>query len=93
MPTCCAHPASEPRRPWPRRIASLIQWAIPAAALALIPKCPLCLAGYIALWTGLGISFTAASYLRGTLIALCLLSLGFLAATRVRRMFPRSSHP
>jgi hypothetical protein len=49
----------------------------------LTPKCPICLAAHLALWTGLGLSFTAASYLRW---ALLLLSGGLLAWIVVKRI-------
>jgi hypothetical protein len=48
-------------------------WDIAAGALSLgvwmlIPKCPVCLAAHVALWTGLGLSFAEASYLRWSLL-------------------------
>src|ERR1700732_1251454 len=54
-----------------RRIVDLVDWIVPGAILALIPKCPMCLAAYIAAWTGIGLSFTAATYLRTALLVLC----------------------
>ena len=33
-----------------------------------MPKCPICLAAYLALWTGLGLSLAAATYLRWVLL-------------------------
>ena len=85
MPTCCPPPSGTPRHTWPRRMVSLLQWALPSLLLALMPKCPFCITGYIALWTGLGISLTGAHYLRFSLITLCILSLCLLIASRVRR--------
>jgi hypothetical protein len=59
-------------------------WILPSAALALMPKCPMCLVAYVALGTGIGLSVTAATYLRLGLIALSIGSLSFLAARQVR---------
>lgn len=52
----------------------------PALLLSIIPKCPGCIAAYIALTTGLGVSFTTAAYLRDALIAICITSLVYWAA-------------
>jgi len=67
-----------------RRVGEITGWIIPTATLALLPKCPVCLAAYVALATGIGISLPAATYLRMTLVTLCVASLAFIAATRLR---------
>jgi hypothetical protein len=67
----------------------LAGWLIPGTLLAFFPKCPLCVAGYVALATGLGISLTAATYLRWTLLVLCLASLGFMAVRHAVRWWGR----
>lgn len=69
-----------------RRGFRAVEWLIPTAVLALMPKCPLCLAAYLALMTGVGISTSSATWLRILLIALCLGWLAYLAAHGVRQV-------
>jgi hypothetical protein len=78
-------PLRQPNASLGRRAVELAGWLIPGTLLAFFPKCPLCVAGYVALATGLGISFTAATYLRWALLALCLGSLAFMATRWVTR--------
>lgn len=78
---CCAH---APRPTWFGRCVAGLRWVVPAALLALMPKCPLCFAGYIALATGVGLSFTVASWLRLGLIVLCVAALVWFAVKAIR---------
>jgi hypothetical protein len=57
---------------------------MPAVVLAAMPKCPLCLAAYVALFTGFGISLAAASFARWLVIAGCVAILLYLALHAVR---------
>ncbi len=64
---------------------------VPSVTLALLPKCPVCVAAYVALATGIGISLPTATYLRVMLVVLCVASLVFIAAKRLRRLMARVS--
>jgi hypothetical protein len=56
-------------------------WALPSLGLVLVPKCPMCIAAWLALGGGLGVSFTTAAYLRTGFVWLCW---GVLALMAVR---------
>lgn len=78
------------RRPRPlTRAVEFLKWLAPGALLALLPKCPVCFAGYVALATGIGISLPTAGHLRTALALACVASLAFLLATRGRRALAR----
>jgi hypothetical protein len=66
-----------------RRFLNFIGWIIPTAILALIPKCPVCVAGYAVIGTSVGFSLSAFAQLRLALIVLCVVSLSFVGTKSV----------
>jgi hypothetical protein len=75
-----------------RRSLELMRWLAPAAALAIMPKCPLCIAAYIALGTGIGVSVATAAYLRWLLLAVSLAALAYLMVRRLSKFAVTNSN-
>lgn len=92
MGLCCSgkHGSDAPRttptalnarcKAWSPRIRAALAWALPITTLALIPKCPACLAGYVLILTGFGVSLPLAGNIRLALIASCVLLIAWLLA-------------
>jgi hypothetical protein len=78
-PTAARQPVGFLRRLW-----RSTQWLFPATMLALIPKCPLCVAAYVALFTCIGISVSTARWIQILMLALCLASLAYFAVRYCR---------
>lgn len=70
-----------------RRGAETAGWILPTVGLILMPKCPVCLAAYVALFTGVGISVTSAASLRTGLLILCVAALAGLALKNLAGLF------
>ncbi len=85
-PYCCRE---RPRRASPARrglnVANVAGYAVPAAVLAFLPKCPLCITAYLAIGTGLGITVSTAAHLRTLLLVPCVVCLVFMTAKQAVR--------
>jgi len=71
------------QKTWLRRTRGAFGWIVPSALLALMPKCPLCLAAYVALCTGFTMSYSSAHILMRVLTVLCI---GTLVLCVIRRV-------
>jgi hypothetical protein len=67
-----------------RRFLENAAWIVPGTILALLPKCPVCVATYALIGAGVGFSLSGTTYLRVLLAILCAVSLLYLAARRIR---------
>jgi len=85
MSACCDVPGDRKSATWAPRVREILAWALPSAVLVVMPKCPACLAAYVALLTGFGLSFSTAAYLRWGLLVLCISSLLFVMVNRLDR--------
>jgi hypothetical protein len=82
---CCEIPITTPQL----SIRAAARWIIPSAILLAVPKCPLCIAAYIALSTGFGISISAAAEIRTALIAASLALLAYALISTMRNSASR----
>lgn len=98
MHRCCRSERTSPAPPdqnspppnLARRAAAFVTWALPITALALVPKCPACVAAYILLFTGIGLSIPTATTIRWAFIALCVATLIILLAKKTFSMLKQA---
>ena len=68
-----------------RRLSKAAASLLPGALLVLLPKCPMCLAAWLAVVTGIGFTATGAAWLRGTLVVLSVAAVAIAAVSILRR--------
>ena len=66
-----------------KRVIRFIKPVIPAFLLALVPKCPFCLAAYVALGTGIGLSVASAKLLHISQLCAGVIPLSLFAAKHI----------
>jgi hypothetical protein len=86
MSNCCDAAGDRKSSTWARGVREIFSWLLPSALLALVPKCPACLAAHVALWTGLGLSISTATYLRWGLLLVGIASLLIVIVARLGRI-------
>lgn len=64
---------------------------VAGGGLILLPKCPACLAAYLAVVSGIGISLTAARFLQAVLLLICIASLAYFAVKAISALLESSS--
>jgi hypothetical protein len=92
MSACCDTASGRTTPRWLRRVREIFTWVLPGTILMLVPKCPACVAAYVALLTGLGVSHSTAAYLRWAALFGCGALLVFLIVERLHRMMAIFSH-
>ena len=66
-------------------VAGITDWRAPGLLQMLLPRCPACLAFYLAIGAATGVSLFDSAWSRVALIILFVASIGFLVARRVHR--------
>jgi hypothetical protein len=89
---CCSQKsdAASTKRSGVRMAEYALRWLVPGVLLAAMPKCPLCLAAYFALFTGFGISLVAAKFAWWSLTVGCIAALTYVTVATTARRFART---
>jgi hypothetical protein len=76
-------------RRWTSIARRAVSWIVPGVVLAAMPKCPLCLAAYVALFTGFWISIAAAIFAWWFVGVICISVFAYLSMSAVRGLLNR----
>ncbi len=93
---CCQQPAPRDEQRPPAALELFhhaAKWGLPGALLVAMPKCPACVAAYCTVFTGVGLSLSAAAHLRILLLSLCAATLVVLTAKRIWTIASRPATP
>jgi hypothetical protein len=80
---CCA--GGGPSRRLARRIYGAAASILPGAVLVLLPKCPLCLAAWLTVATGIAVPAAAVAPVRGLIVVFWIAAVGLGTTQIVRR--------
>ena len=86
---CCRGQNRSQQRRWRQGMSGCVS---SGALLLLLPKCPLCLAAYLAVWMGAGAGVSVAAHLRPMLAVLFLASMMLLLVRYVAVRARHKSH-
>jgi hypothetical protein len=87
---CCTGEGSS--RCLVRRLSGPAASILPGAALVLLPKCPLCLAAWLTVVTGIGVSAATAERMHWLIVVFWVGAMAFAAVRIIRRRRFRRSH-
>ncbi len=68
-----------------RRLSTIAASILPGAVLVLLPKCPLCLAAWLTIVTGVSFPAAGAAWVRGIFVLLWAVAVALAAASMIRR--------
>ena len=87
---CCTGEGTSSRLA--RRLSGAAACILPGAALVVLPKCPLCLAAWLTIVTGIGLPAAVAARLHGLLVAFWAAAVALAAVQLIRRRGFRRPH-
>jgi len=86
---CCLGSRGSGWRRFVRRFSGAVPPVLSGAVLVLLPKCPLCLAAWLAGVTGVGFQAAAAAGMRGIVLMVWMATMLLAAAAFLRRRLQR----